>query len=93
MEYKAIGKFLLIDPVKEELKNSIGMIVSSNDDFQIRYRKATVVSVGGQVETIKPGQTVYFDRSGGHQVIVNGQTLSVVVERDIVLVEYEDSSS
>lgn len=87
MKYQAVGKFILIEPIKEQLKNSMGMIVSSNDDFQIRYRKAKAISVGPLVESVKEGQIVYFDKSGSHEVIVNGQNLSVVVERDIALVE------
>jgi len=91
--YKAVGSFLIIDPVKEELKNSLGMKMSSNDDFQIRYRRAKTISIGENVKNVKTGQMVFFDKNGAHQVIINGQTLSVVVERDIVLVEDEDSSS
>lgn len=93
MQYKAVGKFLIIEPVKEELKNSLGMQISLSDDNQIRYRRAKAISVGNLIDTVKEGQMVYFDRNGAHQVMLNDQTLSVVVERDIVLVEDEDSSS
>jgi len=85
MNFKAVGKFLLIDPVKEELTNSLGMKISSNDDFQIRYRKAKVSRVGDLVNCAKEGDTVYYDKNSGHQVLVNDQLLSVVLERDIVL--------
>jgi len=74
MKYKAVGKFLLIDPVKEEMKNSLGMKLSANDDFQIRYRKAKTLSVGSLVDSIKEGDTVYFDKSGQHEVIVDGRS-------------------
>jgi co-chaperonin GroES (HSP10) len=87
MNYKAVGKYVLIEPIKEELKNSVGMIVSANDDFQIRYRKAKAVSVGPLVDCVSEGQIIYFDRSGSHEVLVNGQLLAVVAERDIALVE------
>ena len=93
MKYNAIGKFILIEPIKEELKNDLGMKVSANDDFQIRYRKAKALNVGRLVDSVQEGQIVYFDRSGAHEVIVNGRILSVVAERDIALVESEDSSS
>lgn len=93
MRYNAVGRFILIEPIKEELKNNLGMKISSNDDFQIRYRKAKALNVGPLVESVKEGQIVYFDRSGSHEVIVNGQILSVVAERDIALVECEGSSS
>lgn len=87
MNYRAIGKYLLIEPIKEELKNNLGMKISGNDEFQIRYRKAKVISAGPMVNSIKEGQIVYFDKSGSHDVIVNGQTLSVVGEHNIALVE------
>lgn len=93
MQYTAVGKFILIEPIKEELTNTLGMKLSTNDDFQYRYRKAKAISIGTLVESVKKDQIVYFDKSGEHQVIVNGRTLSVVLERDIVLVEDEDSSS
>ena len=78
---------MLIEPIKEELKNSLGMIVSKNDEFQIRYRKAKALSVGPLVTCVTEGKTIYFDLPGSHEVIVNGQRLAVVAEHNIALVE------
>lgn len=84
MNYKAVGRYLLIEPIKEELKNSLGMLI---EDSTIRYKKARTLSVGSLVESVKEGQTVYYDKNNSHEVIVNGQILSVVSEQAISLVE------
>lgn len=93
MNYKAVGKFLVIEPIKEELTNSMGMKLSSNDDFQLRYRKAKVSKTGDLVTCTKEGDTVYYDKSAGHEVLITGQVFLIVREHDIVLVESQDSSS
>jgi co-chaperonin GroES (HSP10) len=93
MNFKAVGKFILIDPIKEEIKNSLGMRISEADSIHYRYRKAAVVSVGSLVESIKEKDLVYYDKSSEHSVIISGDPFSVVLERDIVLVESDDSSS
>ena len=93
MNFKAVGKFILIDPIKEEIKNSLGMRISEADSIHYRYKKAVVVSVGSLVESIKEDFLVYYDKSSEHSVIIDGIPYSVVLERDIVLVESDDSSS
>lgn len=93
MNFNPVGKFLIIDPIKEELTNSVGMKLSANDDFQFRYRKAKVSKIGDLVNYAKEGDTVYYDKNAGHQVLINGHPFSVVRENDIVLVEEQGSSS
>ena len=58
---KPIGKYILIQQIKEEIKTDSGLLLSANDVSQIRYRKATVVKPGTDVETINPEDTIYYD--------------------------------
>ena len=48
---KAIGKYIVIDPIEESnIKTEGGLILSDKQREDIRYRQATVVAVGTDVE-------------------------------------------
>ena len=51
---KAIGKYVVIDPIKEDnAKTKGGLILADSHREDIRYRRATVVKPGTDVETLK----------------------------------------
>lgn len=60
--------------------------MSATDKNELRYKKATVVSVGTDVANVKPGSFIYFDRAAGHSIRVNEDLYTVILERDIVVV-------
>ena len=93
MSFKAIGKFIVIEPVKEELKNRLGMRISEADSMHYRYRRAKIISKGSLVENMKEGDMIQYDKSGEHKIMISGDPFSIVLERDVVLVEDPDSSS
>jgi co-chaperonin GroES (HSP10) len=84
---KPIGKYILIQQVKEEIKTDSGLLLSANDVSQIRYRKAIVVKPGTDVETINSDDTIYYDSRAGHTMVISGEQYTVITERDVVVVE------
>jgi co-chaperonin GroES (HSP10) len=46
---RAIGKYIVIEPIKEETKASSGLIMTSTDENDLRYGKAECVYVGEDV--------------------------------------------
>jgi co-chaperonin GroES (HSP10) len=83
---KLIGKNLLIVPQAEEIKSKGGLIMTSSDENELRYKKATVVSAGTLVDGIKPGSFIYFDRAAGHSIRINEDLYTVITEKDVVVV-------
>ena len=49
---KPINKYIVIDPIDEQLVSSSGLILSTEDAKAFRYKKAKVVEPGTQVDTI-----------------------------------------
>ena len=41
---KAVGKYLIIENITEELKSNSGLIMTGEDMGNLRYRKSKVVS-------------------------------------------------
>ena len=56
---QAVNKYLIITPIVEEMKTESGLLMTSNDTSQIRYKKGVVVSAGVNVDAIKDGDTIY----------------------------------
>ncbi len=83
---KPIGKYLVIKQIEEQQKTESGLLLN-DDATSIRYRRAVVVAVGTDISSIAAGDTIHFDRVAGHTMILGGEALTVILERDVVLVE------
>ena len=84
---RAIGKYIVIEPIKEETKASSGLIMTSTDENDLRYGKAECIHVGEDViAAIQPTTVVYYDRRAGHGVRIQNRPYHIIEERDVVLV-------
>lgn len=83
---RVIGPNILIIPQEEETKSKGGLLMSASDTKELRYKKATVVSVGNMVEGVMPGNFIYFDKAAGHTIRVNEDLYTVITIRDVVVV-------
>ncbi len=84
---KPIGKYILITPINEEMETESGLLLTTEDTAEFRYRKATVVSAGTEVEAIKDGDTIFYDNHAGHKMMIKDIQYSVIRENDVVVVE------
>lgn len=83
---KLIGQNILIIPQEEETKSKGGLLMTATDSKELRYKKATVVSVGNLVEGVQPGNFIYFDKASGHAIRINEDLYTVITIRDVVVV-------
>tara|TARA_Y100001951_G_C11224337_1_gene230757 strand:+ start:589 stop:849 length:261 start_codon:yes stop_codon:yes gene_type:complete len=84
---KAIGKNIVIQPIKQgATETKGGLILSETHKKDIRYREATVYSVGDAVVGIKKHNTIYYDRHAGHGIEINKDRFTVIKEGDVVIV-------
>jgi len=83
---KPIGKNLLIKIIEEEIKTSSGLLLSSDDASQLRYKKGIVIKSGTEVSTIDEGGLIFFDKRAGFTLIINEEPFTVIQEKDVVVV-------
>lgn len=84
---RAIGKYIVIDPIIEETKSQSGLIMTNEDENELRYGKANVVHVGCDVVAdIASESVIYYDRRAGHGVRIQNRQYHIILERDVVLV-------
>lgn len=50
---KPIGKYIVINEIKEEVKTQSGILLSGDDVDKMRYKKGVVVKPGTEVTKIK----------------------------------------
>lgn len=81
----ALGTFVVLRKEKEEVKNTSGLIMTEYTDKDIRYKLAEVVSAGDDVIGLNPGDKVYFDSAAGSEIRIEGERLTVVPDRQIVV--------
>lgn len=84
---KAIGKYVVIKPIKEvDTKTKGGLILAENQREDIRYRRAKVVEPGSDVEVLKKGDEVYYDKAAGFNIELEKEQYKVIKEFDVVIV-------
>lgn len=83
---KAIGKYIVIKTVEEELKTQSGLILSGEDANQFRYKKGVVITPGTDVKDIKQGDEIYYDKSYSFTMIIDGVHCTLIRESDVVVV-------
>lgn len=84
---KPIGKYIAITPIDEEMKSKSGLILSSQDAKDFRYKKGMVNEVGTEVLGIKSSDIIYFDKHAGHSLLVGTIPYTIIRESDVVIVE------
>lgn len=84
---RAIGKYIVIEPIVEESKGSSGLIMTVADETDLRYGRATVKYVGGDViSDIAEDTVIYYDRRAGHGVRIQNRPYHIILEKDVVIV-------
>ena len=84
---KAIGRNLIIEKTKEgTTKTKGGLLLAENQREDIRYTKATIITVGNDVPSLKKDDIIFFDRHAGHKIIIDKQTYHVIKIQDVVVV-------
>lgn len=83
---KPIGKYIAVAPIDEEVKTDSGLLLSASDVADLRYKKAKVLAPGTDVSVIKAGDMIYFDKRSGFTMVIDGEKLTVITERDVVVV-------
>jgi len=84
---KAIGKYVVIEPIKEvDTKTKGGLILAESQREDIRYRRAKVIKPGTDVKALKTGDEIYYDKSAGFKIEIKKEEYKVIKEFDVVVV-------
>ena len=84
---KAIGKYIVIKPIKEvDTKTKGGLILAESQREDIRYRRAKVIKPGTDVKVIKKGDEIFYDKASGFNIEINKDSYKIIKETDIVIV-------
>lgn len=84
---KAVGKNLIIQKIKEGVKETKGgLLLAEKQREDIRYVKAKVFKIGDEVVGVKEGDTIFFDRHAGHKIEYEKETYHIIKLGDVVVV-------
>ena len=83
---KPIGKNIIIQTIDEQIKTESGLLLSSEDANQLRYKKGLIVKSGTEVSSIQEGDTIYYDKRSGYSMIINDEQYTIIQEKDVVVV-------
>ncbi len=84
---QAISYYLIVDKIKEAPKKVGGLELTEKQNSDVRYLRATVISVGENVPNIKEGDTIRYDKHAGHGIEWGDKLLYVIKVPDVVLIE------
>ena len=84
---KAVGKFIVIEPIKEvDVQTKGGLILAEKQREDVRYRRAKVIEPGSEVSVLKKGDEIYYDKSAGFKIEIKKEEYKVIKEFDVVVV-------
>jgi len=86
---KAINYFVVVEKIKEAPRKVKGLELTEKQDSDVRYIKGKVISVGDQIDMIKEGDFVRYDKHAGHGIDWKGDLYYILKISDIVLVEWD----
>ena len=83
---KAVGKYIVLSELEEKQKTESGIVLTSEDSNQLRYKKGLILIPGTDVEVVEEGNVIYYDKNAGHKMMLNNEIVTIISERDIVVV-------
>ena len=83
---KAVGKYIVITEIIEQHKTESGILLTSDDSNQLRYKKGIIVVPGTDVSVVSKDDVVFYDKNAGHKMMLNEEMVTIINERDIVVV-------
>ena len=83
---KAIGKYIVITEIKEQQKTESGILLTSDDSNLLRYKKGLIKIPGTEVSVVSEGDVIYYDKNAGHKMMLEEEVVTIIYERDIVVV-------
>jgi co-chaperonin GroES (HSP10) len=84
---KAVNHYLIIERIKDEPTKVGGLILTEETDEDNRYLKAKVISIGNNVEGIKEGDVIHYDKHAGHGIQHKDKFYHVIKQMDVVLID------
>ena len=84
---KAVNHYLIIERIKDEPTKVGGLILTEKTDEDNRYLKAKVISIGNNVEGIKEGDVIHYDKHAGHGIQHKDKFYGVIKQMDVVLID------
>ena len=83
---RAIGKHIVIKTIEEKVTTKSGLLLSSEDMSDLRYKKGKVVHPGTELTIIKSGDVLYYDKRSGHTMMIDNEPYGIIQEKDVVVV-------
>lgn len=83
---RAFGRTLVISEIKEEVKNKLGLIITEANDRDIRYKLGEVFMAGEDVEGIKSGDKIYYDKVNASELRLDGKKYLIINLSDVRVV-------
>ena len=84
---KAVNHYLIIERIKDEPTKVGGLILTEQTDEDNRYLRAKVISIGNNVEGIKEGDVIHYDKHAGHGIQYKDTFYYVIKQQDVVLID------
>ena len=85
---KAIGNNIIIktDKIKSTEKTTGGLLLIEKDREDLRYQKATIISISDDIKSLKKKDKIYYDKTAGFGIEFEKNKFKVIKLQDVVVV-------
>lgn len=64
---QALGRYIIVEKVKSAPRKVGGLELTEKQDKENRYVEGIVISVGEEVDKLKAGDRITYDKVAGHE--------------------------
>jgi co-chaperonin GroES (HSP10) len=82
---KARLKNVIIEPIKEEIKDSSGLITGVESDH--KFSKGKVISIGEMINNLEVGEIAWYDKHRSNNIKLNGESFDIMDISNIFVTE------
>ena len=81
---KAVGKYIVVTEIEEQQKTESGILLTSEDSNQLRYKKGLILLPGTEVSVVNEGDIIYYDKAAGHKMMLHEDMVSIIQELSLI---------
>ena len=90
MEIELLHNYIIVEDQKENIKTTKGGLMLSSDQREdMRFKKAKVIKVGRDAKWVKETDIVHYDKNGAQELLFPLEGYQIITEAHIILIERE----
>jgi co-chaperonin GroES (HSP10) len=83
---RTLAKYIALKRIVEEVKTESGLVLTAKEAAEMRYQKGVVYLVGDEIDNIKVGDIILYDKSNSYSMLIDEKEVTFIQYREVVAI-------